>query len=135
MWVYQVWRSLEPWEQARYAAWGFSTQRLLDRNTFTRDVWGDSDDFIRQAVADKGYHKDAIQNAALVVAWYRRSPWSDAELVDQIKSRFKEYSFNLESPLRNLLINLGDAGRNVIADLKRKQAEEQAKLRNPKQLK
>jgi hypothetical protein len=121
--LFRVWHGLESKEQARYSAWALSAQALLDRDTFSKEAWGDCDAFLRQAVIDKERRWRHIRRCALVVAWYRRSPWSDLELVDQASKCFEEYPHQNDSKVRELLENLGDAGRGIIAGWERSHGE------------
>jgi hypothetical protein len=129
--LYRLWRSLQFKEQARFAAWGLSAQSLLDRNAFSNDVWGDCDDALRTAVAEDEYRVRRIGLCGLVVAWYRRSPWTDAELVELL-SRYVDEHSQFDATVRELLNNLGDAGQRVVADWDRKRAETEAKRRERK---
>ena len=133
--LYRLWRQIEARDQARYVAWALSSQQLLPRDTFNKDVWGDCDLFLHQAVVTDEYRYQVFRDSALVVGWYRRSPWSDAELVEQLSKSIEGYSSELEPTVRELFENLGDAGRGVIADWERRRAERQAKRRERKEKK
>lgn len=124
---YRLWRQLESSEQARYAAWALATQRLMTRDTFSKEVWGDCDAFLLKAVTNEEYRWRHIQQCALVVGWYRRSPWSDAELVEQLGKCTEEYSSEIDPTVRELLGNLGDAGQSVITAWECKQAKREQK--------
>jgi len=129
--LYRIWQRLKRGEQARFAAWGLSAQRLLPRDTFNKDAWGDCDADLLAAVARDENYVSSIAHCALVVGWYRRSPWSDAELVDML-TKYIDVQFGLKGPVRELLDNLGDAGRKVIIDWDRKRVEYEAKRRQQK---
>ena len=126
--LYRLWRQLTSKAQARYPAWALSTQQLLPRDTFGKDVWGDCDLFLRQAVTNAEEHWSRIQHSALIVGWYRRAPWSDVELVDQLRRCIEEDSSTIESEptIRELLENLGDAGQRVLEEWERERAEREA---------
>ncbi|MFO1513426.1 MAG: NACHT domain-containing protein [Verrucomicrobiota bacterium] len=123
---FQLWRGLEFWEQARFAAWGLGAQKLLDRDTFRKDDWGDCDEFLLQAWADQGLRKRRIQHSAFVVGWYRRSPWTDLELVDLLKGSIEQFP-TLDPTVRELLANLGNPGQEVLSSWDQKQAELKAR--------
>ncbi len=125
--LYRIWRGVEFREQTRFVAWALSAQALLPRDTFSKDVWGDCDAFLRKEVTNEEFRWGRIQHCALVVAWYRRSPWSDLELVDRTSKCIEQFLSEINSTVRNLLENLGEAGRRVISDWERKQAEESAR--------
>lgn len=128
--LYRLWRQLESKAQAVYPAWALATQQLLPRNTFNNDVWGDCDLFLRRAVASRGFFDNHFKSSALVVGWYRRAPWSDVELVEQLSKVIEGriYTRGL-STMSELLENLGDAGRHALEEWERKRAEREAKLR------
>jgi hypothetical protein len=119
--LYHLWRKLESKDLARYAAWALGSQRLLARGTFSNEVWGDSDDLLREAVTSEDHWLFPIRFGAFVVAWYRRSPWNDLELAEQISRAAKTQSVG-EPTIRELLENLGDAGRKVLEERELKPA-------------
>jgi hypothetical protein len=120
--LYQLWRQLESRAQARFPAWAVSTQRLLPRDTFNNNVWGDCDSFLREAVSKEDRWSEQIRKAALVVGWYRRAPWTDMELVEHLSKFARPYS-DIGPTVRELLENLGDAGRQVLDEWGRERAK------------
>lgn len=110
--LYRLWSQLEAEAQARYPAWAFGTQQLLPRDTFESSVWGDCDLFLRQRVEKTKF--PWIRHSALIVGWYRRAPWSDAELVEQIIETRK---LRLGPNFRELLKGLGAPGQRALKDL------------------
>lgn len=120
--LYRLWRQLESKAQARYPTWALAAQQLLPRDTFNDDVWGDCDLFLWQrALADEYLWLSDLQVSALVVGWYRRAPWNDVELVEQLSKGIKKSPLrNIEPTVRELLESLGDAGRDVLHELERK---------------
>jgi hypothetical protein len=103
--LYRLWREADSSELRRLAAWAFATQPLLPRDTFAPDIWGDCDAWLRETAS--GAH----QVAPLVLAWYRRDPWSDSELAETLNK--------VEPPRRyftvwELLATLGESGRRVL---------------------
>lgn len=129
---YRLWRQLPSAEQARFAAWALSTQRVLPRDTFQKDAWGECDAFLLEAVAKEQNPSRMIQRGALVVGWYRRSPWSDTELIDQLSRSIEIYSSEMDPTARELLENLGGKGHEVISSWESKQTEHEAKRRRKK---
>lgn len=81
--LFQLWRESDSSEVRRFAAWAFSEQPLLSRDAFAHDTWGDCDAWLEQCAS--GSPKQVA--AALVVAWYRRRPWSDAELATKVQEK------------------------------------------------
>jgi hypothetical protein len=112
--LYRVWRECEWKEQARYAAWALRSQQLLPRDTFDGDVWGDCESFLIQAATNTEVYWRQIRESALLVGWYRRGPWSDTELVEQLQQGIDESAPVISAAARNLLKNLGDKGRRVL---------------------
>lgn len=115
--LYRLWRQTESKTEAYYyPVSALAAQRLLPRDTFDKDVWGDCDLFLRQAFKDDYKPYGSAWQSALIVGWYRYAPWSDVELAERIS----EATSNLQSlePLsptvRELLENLGNAGWRVL---------------------
>jgi hypothetical protein len=129
--LYNIWRNLQNGEQARYLAWAFSAQRLLPRDTFNKNVWGDCDKFLRAAFTEGDYGKTANRLCALAVGWYRQSPWSDAELADII-NKFESDYLRSDPTVIELLSNLGDKGKHIIAEWERKNTAFKIRLRKHK---
>jgi hypothetical protein len=132
--LYRLWRQGSK-GQARYPCWALSTQQLLPRDTFPDDVWGDCDPFLRQEAANQ----ERFLIGALVVGWYRRAPWTDLELVEQLSKvidrRYNRPDNEIPPTVRELLENLGDAGRRVLAEHERTAPEretQQEKARTKK---
>ena len=76
--LFRLWREAKSRELRRFAAWAFSEQPLLSRDAFAPDVWSDCDTWFEQsAIAENA-------RAALILAWYRRRPWSDPELAGKV---------------------------------------------------
>jgi hypothetical protein len=106
--LYRLWGQLESEAHAHYPAWALSTQPLLPRDTFDKDVWGDCDLFLHQA-NERGARWRRLRQAALIVGWYRRAPWSDAELIEHLAALVKDGFLQVkrEPTLRNLREALG----------------------------
>jgi hypothetical protein len=128
--LYRFWRQIGSNEQARFPVLALSMQQLLPRNTFTGDVWGDCDVLLRFAAIDKSDWWFRL--GAVVVGWYRRAPWTDPELVQQL-SKIMESGPRPDQPtIRELLENLGDAGRRVPDEHERRTSEREAIQREAK---
>jgi hypothetical protein len=54
---------------------------LLARDAFPIDIWGDCDAWLEETVNQE--HEDKF--APVVVAWYRRGPWSDSRIAELVK--------------------------------------------------
>ena len=122
--LFRVWHQLDSEEQTRYPAWALATQRLLPRHTFSRDVWGDCDLFLSQAISDRLRSK---QLSGLVIAWYRRSPWSDDQLAKIVNSHFGHSP--KERTARELIGNIGEARQRQLG---RTRDKESSRLRRKK---
>lgn len=110
--MFRLWREADSSELRRFAAWAFSTQPLFSRDTFDPEVWGDCDAWIEQAAASKDEVTGIFSiEAALVLAWYRRSPWTDSELAEKLSKEDRTELLRLNT--REMLATLGKAGRRV----------------------
>ncbi|MEK6258086.1 MAG: NACHT domain-containing protein [Planctomycetota bacterium] len=100
--LFQLWREADSRELQRLASWAFSAQPLLARDTFPPDTWGDCDAWLKECASTK----DEQALAAMVLAWYRRRPWSDSELPEKVSEHEKS---KLWPTGRELLTALGVA--------------------------
>ncbi len=82
-------------------------QPLCARDAFALEAWGDCDAWFEQAVSEGG----ARMYAAMVLAWYRCSPWSDSELAKKLRDQGGGV---FDSTAREMLATLGEAGRRVL---------------------
>lgn len=108
------------WRSPHRALWRAAGEALahlplLPRDTFPPETWGDCDAWLREpahgAPGPKAIDAMSIQ-AAYVVAWYRRGPWTDDELAAEIGRRS---AARLNAPTaRDLLAQLGAPGRAVL---------------------
>ena len=115
--LYRLWQKATPSLErlAHFASWAFSAQRLLPRDTFSDDDWGDCDTWLRQAEPDD----DTAYHAGLVVAWYRRAPWNDTELAEKL-SKVASHS-DFRPTARDMLETLGEPGQLVLEEWAREQ--------------
>ncbi len=111
LFLYRIWREAASREQSRFAGWAFSVQPLFPRETFSPDLWGDCDPFL-QEIASK---KDVDSLGALIVGWYRHAPWDDRTIANLIKEDWANRKSSFRH--RELLVALGDAGKEVLATL------------------
>ena len=111
--LYRLWQEAIPRreELAYFASWAFSTQRLLPRDTFSDDDWGDCDTWLRQAEPSR----TPTYSVGLVVAWYRRAPWNDTELAEKLSQVDSSSSFGTTTA-RDMLETLGEPGRRVLEE-------------------
>ena len=113
--LYRLWREAESEHLAGFAAWTLAEQPLLARDMFVRDDWGDCEQWLHDARAGKDRAGDYASLATLVVGWYRRAPWSDAELAESIR---RTLASRRDWPTgREILASLGEAGRRVLEEL------------------
>jgi hypothetical protein len=116
--LYHLWREAESGALAWYAAWALAAQPLLPRDTFAPDDWDDCDDWLREVGAEKDRVGDQAMQTALVVGWYRRGPWDDAELAEVVSP---SRGWDPHWPTgREILASLGEAGRRVLEEWDRK---------------
>lgn len=120
---YTLWRQSTVEDHARYAIWALGAQQLLPRDTFSKDVWGDCDLFLREAITGYSGEMTRVKKGALVVNWYRRGPYDDGELLGHIEKLIEDDPLTSDITIRELLQNLGDAGQLVIKRWERKQQE------------
>lgn len=129
LWLYKTWRAISAPVWKLYPAWALLNQELLPPDTFASEYWDDCDDFLVRAVRRRSSRHGA--SAALVVGWYRRAPWSDSELADQI-SRLGRSRYVLgERALRSILNTLGEPGVRAAAEWDRVRAQGVLLLRTP----
>ncbi len=114
--LYHLMREAKLSELARLAAWAFSTQPLLPRDTFLSSAWGDSDGWFEQ-MAELPEHR----SATVVLAWYRRTHWNDAEFAEKVKELWDRHSVNVTA--REILGALGHPGRRVLEEWKQEERE------------
>lgn len=120
--LFGIWRKVDISEHAHFLSWALYSQKLLPRDTFKREVWGDCNTFLHANIVDDKGNTSIC--CALVVAWYRRSPWSDAELAELVGQAIGKRSINYEEPtIVELLENLGEDGRRVLKRLKKNEVK------------
>lgn len=119
--LFGIWRKVNISDHAHFVSWALYSQKLLPRDTFRRDVWGDCNKFLETSILN---NKGKCPNrCALVVAWYRRSPWSDAELAELVGRTIDNRSIYAEATMFELLENLGEDGQRVLQRLKKGEAK------------
>ena len=106
--LFRLYREASSGHLRWHAAWAFSTQPLLSRDAFTLEDWGECDTWIRREVRQSPQQA----GAALVLAWYRRRPWSDSELIKVIRSVQKHYHHYIHT-LVDMLAALEAAGDRI----------------------
>jgi NACHT domain/Restriction endonuclease len=77
-----LWQKTEGKRCDFYAILALLHQDLLARDAFMGEPWGDCDAFLERAMQPT--ERPHCRQAAIVVAWYRRRPWSDAELAGHL---------------------------------------------------
>jgi hypothetical protein len=114
-----LFRLFEQWQsnvgqRSHFLSWAFATQPLLNRDAFAACHWNEGcDEFLKNEVEEAEHH--ISMTAALIVAWHRRAPWDDLELVSIAKKNFK--SSSLKAALEGLLKNLGEEGEQALSIL------------------
>jgi len=111
--LYGYWSKGGTTELARKAAWAFSTQPLFPRGSISLSSWGDCDEWLKQQLYLK---MPQFSEAAVVVAWYRQSPWTDDELVGIIQKHCRIRKSSHSIP-KALLSQLGDSGQAILVQL------------------
>ncbi|MCB9384916.1 MAG: NACHT domain-containing protein [Bryobacterales bacterium] len=71
--LYRLWRESGSPQLRYFAGIAFSRQPLLERSAVGEELWGDCD-----GLYDDGGSK--MDEAKLMLAWYRGKPWTDADL-------------------------------------------------------
>lgn len=108
--LYRLWRS-QSGEFARFASWAFQTQPLLPRDTFGPDDFPEAD-----GLFDKANNvSDESMVALIVLAWYRRKPWSDSDLLAKIA----QIPFP-DPPLFEILLTFGAVGNSVLDEIEKR---------------
>ncbi len=111
--LFRLWRDASSTTLATYAADALCSQPLLPRESFEAGVWGDCSEFLHQAVKNKDRAGSRGAKAALVVAWYRHSPWDDTVLAERIGQEHDQYGVAARTA-RDMLAELGEPGRRVL---------------------
>ncbi len=113
--LWELWRGNDAAPFGRYFAWALSSLPLLDREAINHQLWSNCDDtFLQKKAADFSpgafTRRSTTANAAMLVAWYRRSPWDDSTLVEMIVERNHVAHFDLSPTVSDLLSALGEKG-------------------------
>lgn len=110
--LFKYWREGAASELIRKSAWAISSQPLFPRDAIQIESWGDCELWLKSQWQEQGRYEHG--GAAIVVGWYRRSPWSDTELVKMIEKHFAHRGFS-STNAREMLADLGDPGVQVLA--------------------
>jgi len=130
-WLLRIWyhstnqESSQDKEIGEFAAWGFSNSALLHRDAaFAEDILRKNwDSFLEQYIlAPKNTGRGLSEGRAVVtLAWYRRAPWPDDELVGLMCSAYGFGSTErISEALREqdhafiMLNTLGEAGQRAM---------------------
>lgn len=115
--LYHIWMRLINSHLSHFPAWAFAAQPLLDRNTFDDFVWTENfDEYAKNLVNDE--YSSGANFGILVVAWYKKSPFSDDELLDKIKSYATSRLLAFSPTETELFEQFGEAGESALAELK-----------------
>jgi len=93
----KLWREAPIRDVKSFIAWGLAEHPLLNRdasiNSLQLEGWNE---FLKNEHLSEDVYKrsNAVNRASVTIAWYRRSPWSDSELVNLIQDA---YNFALAS--------------------------------------
>ncbi len=127
--LYRIMQDADSDHEGQRAAWAFSVQPLLARDSFDPDDWPKADVFFAGLDTRLAVHQWDFQQAALVLAWYRRGPWSDAEIAEKIKGIGPYDVFSLTA--RNLLATLGEPGQQALDEWAKQESPEQPPDQSP----
>jgi hypothetical protein len=106
-------RTFRVWQNApsiHFAGWALTELPLLPRDSPVGEAWVDCDKFLETQL--NGRHPIA----ALIIGWYRRSPWGDLELARHVQDNMLRPGDN--NVATELLRNLGDVGLRALEELK-----------------
>jgi hypothetical protein len=106
--LFHLWRESDSPRLREFARAALSAQPLHTRDAIAPETWGDCDTWLKNATGPD----DSF--AALIVAWYRRRPWSDAELAEMICRINLHSGFRVNA--RQMLATLGAEGRRVLKE-------------------
>ena len=120
---YRLWRKFHPTTTSDLPCWAFATQQLLPRHTFAPTTWGNCDGFLRDSMTrNLAFGGDVSRYAGFVVGWYRRAPWSDDELAQQLKTYVMTGKSKFSPTVRELLTALGETGRLILEEWEQRRA-------------
>lgn len=105
--LFSLWRHADVDRLRGYSGWAFGTQPLLDRNAIEIETWGDCDEWLVEMISEENlelWDKSNLLHAYFVLAWYRRSPWSDKELVNMLVEAERP-KFSAKKSAINALLN------------------------------
>jgi hypothetical protein len=114
--LFMLWRH-SPDENSRLvASFALAYQPLAPRDDVRRfasipktELLSQIQDYEQMEVNSPDFVKRFGKSAALIVAWYLRAPWSDAELVDRARALLKESGPHVAAPtLHTLLEHLSE---------------------------
>jgi hypothetical protein len=108
--LFKYWREGAASELVRKSAWAISSQPLFQRDAIPLETWGACDSWLQSQLQNEGHSEK--KRAAIIVAWYRHSPWTDTELAKMIEMHFSRRNFPTNA--REMLSELGSAGTNVL---------------------
>jgi hypothetical protein len=117
--LYQLWRRLGTGEHAAYPSWALALLPLMTRSNISSASWAEADREIEQADgtpvtplmpldaflrsnAEPG-RPDHMRQAALVMGYYRRTPWSRAELMAMARSMTMRTAFPGEGTVKRVI--------------------------------
>lgn len=121
--LFRLWQDASSSEVRRYACWALACQPLLARDAIAASSWGDCDEVFHRRPLDY-----TEEDAVLVLAWYRRSPWSDEQLLSKLEMLLRtKGSFDVEIDRRpavlRLLNEFGTEGRELLNEYKQRVTE------------
>jgi len=105
----------------RQCGWIIWTLPLLPREEISLDADATSLEFLAREIQATGWMSKDRHRAALVIAYYLRRPWSNAELIEIIGEAPRRQMIDERKWWTGLLRALGPEGEAVIA---RQEAEE-----------
>lgn len=118
--LFTLWRRAKTDLEGRYSAWALSSLPIADRGTLDRTKLGDCSDFLNKYAEDEGHDSDIFRRSALIMGWYLKTPWSDAELAQRLMKSFSGLYKRDKSNLRVMLSALGEPGIAALKQLDKK---------------
>jgi predicted NBD/HSP70 family sugar kinase len=108
--LYRLARDAQSKVLARFARHAFASQPLLPRESFADQKW---EPWSRLWPRYENDQEEVFGGFRIVLAWYLRKPWNDADLAKQI-SRIP--AFARSRTMSDILATLGNAGKGVLEE-------------------
>ncbi len=110
--LFKYWREGTASELIRKSAWAISSQPLFPRDAIPVESWGDCELWLESEWEEQVLSERC--EAAIIVGWYRRCPWSDGELAKMIEDYANRSGCFTNA--RKMLADLGSPGAQVLSE-------------------